>query len=254
MTTSFLSAARPAPGPVVDPERMPRHVAIICDGNGRWARDRGLPRLLGHHQGYQSVREIVRSASDLGIEVLTLYAFSTENWSRPREETDGLMQLFVEGARRELRDLHANRVRMRFSGRIDELPATLRAELDRHRRLTADNTGMVLNVCLNYGGRDEILHATRRLVALAAEGKIGPEDVDAGAFEEGLHTAGLPDPDLLIRTAGDLRISNYLLWQLAYTEIHVTDTRWPEFRTPQLLEAIADFQRRERRFGGLKSS
>lgn len=209
-----------------------------------------MPRLFGHHQGYQSVREIVRAASDIGIEVLTLYAFSTENWSRPREETDGLMRLFVEGARREVRELHEHNVRMRFSGHLEALPASLRSELER-ARITESNSGLVLNVCLNYGGRDEILVAARRLVELAARGEIGPEDVDAGLFEQGLYTAGLPDPDLLIRTAGDLRLSNYLLWQMAYTEIHVTEVRWPEFRKEHLLEAIADFQRRERRFGGV---
>lgn len=209
-----------------------------------------MPRLFGHHQGYQSVREIVRAANDIGVQVLTLYAFSTENWSRPREETDGLMRLFIEGARRELRELHENNVRIWFSGRLDELPAGLRTELERSR-ITHANTGMVLNVCLNYGGRDEILSAAKRLVAMAARGEIGPEDVDAGLFEQGLYTAGLPDPDLLIRTAGDLRISNYLLWQMAYTEIHVTRVRWPEFRREHLLEAIADYQRRERRFGGV---
>jgi len=239
--------------PVVDPDRLPRHIAIICDGNGRWARDRGMPRLFGHHQGYQSVREVVRSANDIGIEVLTLYAFSTENWTRPREETDGLMRLFIEGARRELRELHENNVRIWFSGRLDELPKALRAELDRSQ-VTHSNTGMILNVCLNYGGRDEILHAARRLVAMAARGEIGPDDVDESLFEQGLYTAGLPDPDLLIRTAGDIRLSNYLLWQMAYTEIHVTGTRWPEFRRQHLLEAIADYQRRERRFGGVPAS
>ena len=246
----FQAPFRKDSAPVVDLDRLPRHVAIICDGNGRWARERGMPRLFGHHQGYQSVREIVRAASDIGIEVLTLYAFSTENWSRPREETDGLMRLFVEGARREVRELHEHNVRMRFSGNLEALPASLRSELER-ARITESNTGLVLNVCLNYGGRDEILVAARRLVEMAARGEIGPGDVDAGLFEQGLYTAGLPDPDLLIRTAGDLRLSNYLLWQMAYTEIHVTGVRWPEFRKEHLLEAIADFQRRERRFGGV---
>ncbi|MFY7951519.1 MAG: polyprenyl diphosphate synthase [Armatimonadaceae bacterium] len=239
--------------PVVDPDRLPRHVAIICDGNGRWARDRGMPRLFGHHQGYQSVREAVRVSNDIGIEVLTLYAFSTENWTRPREETDGLMRLFIEGARRELRELHENNIRVLFSGRLDELPVGLRTELDRCR-ITHSNTGMTLNICLNYGGRDEILQATRRLVAMAARGEIGPEDVDESMFEQGLYTAGLPDPDLLIRTAGDIRLSNYLLWQMAYTEIHVTETRWPEFRREHLMAALADFQRRERRFGGVPTA
>lgn len=245
-------APSPTPTPALDAARMPRHIAIICDGNGRWAKDRGMPRLFGHHQGYLTVREIVRAASDLGLEVLTLYAFSTENWSRPRAETEGLMRLFVEGARRELRELHENNVRMHFSGRLVDLPDALRAELARHVEVTAKNTGLTVNICLNYGGREEILSAARRLVELAVAGEIRPEDVTAETFEDGLYTAGLPDPDLLIRTAGDLRVSNYLLWQIAYTEIFVTDVRWPDFSREHLSEAIAEFQRRDRRFGGLK--
>ena len=161
------------------------------------------------------------------------------------------MRLFVEGARRELRELHENNVRMRFSGRLTELPDSLRAELERHRAVTEKNTGLTLNICLNYGGREEILLAAKRLVALAAAGEISPDDVTAETFSDGLYTAGLPDPDLLIRTAGDLRVSNYLLWQIAYTEIYVTEVRWPDFSREHLLEAIAEFQRRERRFGGL---
>lgn len=248
---STLALDRPSAAPSLDPAHLPRHVAIICDGNGRWAKERGMPRLFGHHQGYLAVRDVARAASDIGLPVLTLYAFSTENWTRPRDETEGLMRLFVEGARRELRELHENNVRMHFSGRINELPETLQAELEKHRQVTARNTGLTLNICLNYGGRDEILKATRRLVEMAARGEIGPQDVTEETFSEGLYTAGLPDPDLLIRTAGDLRISNYLLWQIAYTEIYVTQTRWPDFRRAHLLEAIADFQRRERRFGGV---
>lgn len=245
-------ATAPIPAPLVDSARLPKHIAIICDGNGRWAKDRGMPRLFGHHQGYLTVREIVREASDMGIRVLTLYAFSTENWSRPRAETEGLMRLFVEGARKELRELHENNVRMHFSGRLCDLPEALRAELARHVEVTSKNTGMTVNICLNYGGREEILSAARRLVALAAAGEIGPDDVTPETFEDGLYTAGLPDPDLLIRTAGDLRVSNYLLWQIAYTEIYVTDVRWPDFSKQHLLEAIAEFQRRDRRFGGVK--
>ncbi|MGC4044465.1 MAG: polyprenyl diphosphate synthase [Armatimonas sp.] len=235
--TSLASAASTAtPETVI----LPRHIAIICDGNGRWAKERGMPRLFGHHQGYLTVREITRAASDMGIEVLTLYAFSTENWRRPRAETEGLMKLFVEGARKELRDLHANNVRMHFSGRLSELPQALRDELERHCAVTSRNTGMTLNVCLNYGGREEILMAAKRLVAMAAAGEITENDVTAETFADGLYTAGLPDPDLLIRTAGDLRISNYLLWQIAYTELYVTDVRWPEFTTEHLKAAIAN--------------
>ncbi len=251
MTTLASAASKAA---THDSGPLPRHIAIICDGNGRWAKEKGMPRLFGHHQGYLSVREIVRAASDMGIEVLTLYAFSTENWSRPRAETEGLMRLFVEGARKELRDLHANNVRMHFSGRLCDLPESLRDELERHRAVTNRNTGMTLNVCLNYGGREEILMAAKRLVALAAAGELTESDVTAETFSDGLYTAGLPDPDLLIRTAGDLRVSNYLLWQIAYTEIYVTDVRWPEFNTEHLQAAVAEYQRRERRFGGLAAA
>jgi undecaprenyl diphosphate synthase len=243
-----------APETAIDSRHLPRHIAVICDGNGRWARERGMPRLLGHHQGYLAVREIVRAASDLGIQYLTLYAFSTENWSRPKAETDGLMRLFIEGARHELRELHANNVRMHFSGRLCDLPDALQAELQRHRDVTAQNTGLTLNICLSYGGREEILAAARRLVERAARGEIGPQDVTEESFSEGLYTVGLPDPDLLIRTAGDLRVSNYLLWQIAYTEIHVTSVRWPDFRKEHLVAAIADYQSRERRFGGVRSA
>lgn len=256
MPVLAVAPNRPMPteSPIYDPDpaRLPQHVAIICDGNGRWAKDKGLPRLVGHHQGYQSVREIVRAASDIGLQALTLYAFSTENWRRPKLETDGLMRLFVEGARRELKDLHENNVQMRFSGRLEALPADLRQELDRHRAVTKNNTGLVLNVCLNYGGRAEIVDAARRLAERVAAGEITPDQITDTLFEQELYTAGLPDPDLLIRPAGDLRISNYLLWQIAYTEIYFTPVRWPDFHKRDLEEAIVEFQRRERRFGGLK--
>ena len=235
----------------IDLLRIPKHIAIICDGHGRWAKERGMPRLIGHHQGYQSVREIVRSASDFGIQALTMYAFSTENWSRPKEETDGLMALFVAGAKRELLELHQNNVRMMFSGDLSSLPVSLQSELQRHIDLTHENSGLVFNVCLNYGSRDEILRASKRLVSMALAGEINSDGVTQDVFSSLLYTAGLPDPDLLIRTAGDWRISNYLLWQIAYSEIIVTDVRWPDFRTPQLIGALREFQRRDRRFGGI---
>lgn len=253
-TRAFAPQLTLTTAPVYDPDpaRLPRHIAIICDGNGRWAKDKGLPRLLGHHQGYQSVREVVRASSDIGIQALTLYAFSTENWRRPQAETEGLMRLFIEGARRELKDLHENNVQMRFSGRLEALPADLRKELDRHCALTHENTGLVLNVCLNYGGRAEIVDAARRVAERVARGELAPDQITEADFEQELYTAGLPDPDLLIRPAGDLRISNYLLWQIAYTEIYFTPVRWPDFGKRHLEEAIGEFQRRERRFGGLK--
>lgn len=235
----------------LDPARLPQHVAVICDGNGRWAERRGQPRLWGHHHGYQAVRRVVRAASDLGIRYLTLYAFSTENWSRPKHETDGLMRLFIEGARRELRELHENGVRMRFSGKTHLLPTALQAELQRHRDITAANTGLTLNICLNYGGREELVDAAKRLVEMAQRGEIGPEDVTADLLAGGLYTAGMPDPDLLIRTAGEMRVSNYLLWQIAYAEIWVTPVCWPDFGARQLVEAMLDYQKRVRKFGGV---
>ena len=235
----------------LDPEHIPEHVAIICDGNGRWAQKRGLPRYLGHHQGYKAVRQVVRDAADLGIKVLTLYAFSTENWTRPKRETDALMRLFEEGAKKELRELHENGVHMRFSGRIRELRESLQAELRRHEEVTAHNTRLTLNICLNYSGRDEILNATRRLVEMARRQELCEKDVTPELFAQGLYTAGLPDPDLLVRTAGEMRVSNYLLWQIAYAEIWVTSTLWPDFGTHHLIEAVADFQRRVRKFGGV---
>lgn len=237
----------------IDPARLPTHIAIICDGNGRWATKRGLPRPMGHYQGYLATRKIVRAASDMGIQALTLYAFSSENWSRPRTETDALMQLFEEGARRELDELHKNGVRMRFSGRISELPESLQDKLRKNEEVTAGNTGMTLNICLNYGGREEIIGAARRLVEMACSGNLCPEDVTPELFAQGLYTAGLPDPDLLIRTAGEMRVSNYLLWQIAYAEFFVTPTFWPDFTKDHLAEAILDFQGRTRKFGGVVS-
>jgi undecaprenyl diphosphate synthase len=235
----------------LDSTRLPRHVAIICDGNGRWATRRGLPRPLGHRQGYMATRRVVRAASDLGIQVLTLYAFSTENWTRPKVETDGLMRLFEEGARRELNELHENGVRMRFSGRISELPASLQEKLRINEEKTAQNTGLTLNICLNYSGRAEIVDAARRLVAMACRQEICDKDVTPELFEQGLYTASLPDPDLLIRTAGEMRISNYLLWQIAYSELWVTPTLWPDFDARHLIEALLDYQKRVRKFGGV---
>jgi undecaprenyl diphosphate synthase len=235
----------------LDADRMPRHVAIICDGNGRWATGRGLPRPLGHRQGYQATRRIVRSASDLGIKALTLYAFSTENWSRPRLETDSLMRLFEEGAQRELNELHENGVQMRFSGRLHELPASLQNRLKINEEKTSRNTGMILNVCLNYSGRADIIDAVKSLVEKACRQELCAKDVTPELFSDHLSTAGLPDPDLLIRTAGEMRVSNYLLWQIAYAELHVTSTLWPDFDKIHLVDALLDYQRRARKFGGV---
>jgi undecaprenyl diphosphate synthase len=256
-TSHAPSSARSRINPTVleslglDPARIPAHIAIIMDGNGRWAKERSRPRLFGHHQGYMTTREIVRASSDLGVDVLTLYAFSTENWSRPATEVDGLMRLFLEGAKRELEELHNNNVQMRFSGRLHELPQSLQAELACNVERTKNNTGLILNICLNYGARAEIIDAVKSIAERVQKGEITPDQITAQLLESELYTGGLPDPDLLIRTAGEMRLSNYLLWQIAYSEIYVTDECWPAFSKEHLIEAIRDYQRRTRKFGGL---
>jgi len=238
-------------GIALDAERMPRHIAIIMDGNGRWATQRGLPRIIGHKQGYETVRDIVRACGELGVEVLTLYAFSTENWRRPKEETDMLMQLIEEATRIELPTLQEKNIRLRISGRLSELPESLQQALAEDIQATAKNTGLVLNLAINYGGRVEILDAVREACRRAKDGRLDPEHITEEYFSGLLYTAGLPDPDLLIRTAGELRVSNFLLWQMAYTEIWVTPVLWPDFTQAELLRAIADYQQRVRRFGSV---
>ncbi|HRY28686.1 MAG TPA: isoprenyl transferase [Elusimicrobiota bacterium] len=229
----------------IDPRRLPRHVAVIMDGNGRWAKKRGLPRLMGHRAGAESVREMVRVCGDLGIEVLTLYAFSTENWLRPAAEVKGLMTLLVKTLRRETADLDRNNVRLRAIGRLDKLPAEVQRELHQAMSALADNSGLILNLALNYGSRQEIVDSVN---ALLREGVTAVEEKD---ISRRLYTAGLPDPDLLIRTSGEYRLSNFLLWQCAYTELYVCSHYWPEFRRAQFYEALLNYQSRERRFGGL---
>ncbi len=231
----------------LDPARLPRHVAVIMDGNGRWARRRHLPRVAGHRAGIQSVRETVESAARLGVEVLTLYAFSQENWKRPRPEVDTLMALLQEYLNKELGTLMENRIRFSVIGRTRELHTRIQDELQQAVRRTAANDGLRFNIALSYGGRAEIVDACR---AIVAEG-LPPESIDEEAFAGHLYTAGQPDPDLLIRTSGEMRVSNFLLWQIAYAEIHVTPTLWPDFRLRHLLEALLDYQRRERRYGGI---
>jgi undecaprenyl diphosphate synthase len=229
----------------INPTKLPQHIAIIMDGNGRWAKQRHLPRVFGHRAGITSVREAVRACGDLGVKALTLYAFSAENWSRPNTEVSALMRLLEEYLQRELPELQKNKVQLRAIGRWQALPAGARAQLERVMEATSKNKGLILTLALNYGGRQEIVDACNR--ALKDKSKV----LDEEAFARYLNTAGLPDPDLLIRTSGEMRISNFLLWQLAYTEIHITNTPWPEFRRPHLYAAILDYQRRERRFGGL---
>ncbi len=233
----------------VDLARLPRHVAVIMDGNGRWAKQRGQPRIEGHRAGVAAVRDTVESAARLGLEVLTLYAFSVENWKRPRHEVWTLMNLLRDYLRRELRTLVENDIRLRVLGRYKELDPSIVAALENALEKTAECRGMVFNIALNYSGRNEILDACRRIVSEWAAGER--LDIDEATLNRSLDTAGLPDPDLLIRTSGEMRVSNFLLWQIAYTEIWVTPTLWPDFRCRHLLEAILDFQRRERRFGGV---
>jgi undecaprenyl diphosphate synthase len=228
---------------------LPRHVAIIMDGNGRWARGRRLPRLAGHRAGVGPVRETVRACAELGIEVLTLYAFSTENWNRPKAEIFGLMEILKDTLRREERELDENNVRLETIGRIHELPPDVQQQIEVTRRALEPNDGLILNLALSYGGRSEIVDAAKALLAATAKGELDPASLDESTFSRFLYTAGLPDPDLLIRTSGELRVSNFLLWQIAYAEIWVTPEPWPEFRREHLYLAIREFQGRERRFG-----
>jgi undecaprenyl diphosphate synthase len=228
-------------------ERLPAHVAIIMDGNGRWAAQRHLPRVEGHRAGIEAVRDTVETAARLGIDVLTLYAFSVENWKRPAAEIGALMGLLKRYLRSELNTLLTHNVRFHVVGRMDELSKDVQAELTGAIDRTAANTGMQFNVALNYGGRTEILDAVKRAIG---EG-LRPQDITEETFAGLLYTAGQPDPDLLIRTSGEMRISNFLLWQIAYAEIYVTDTLWPDFRRRHLLEAVLAYQKRERRYGGI---
>ncbi|MFH1725771.1 MAG: isoprenyl transferase [Elusimicrobiota bacterium] len=239
------SASRADREPVVSPKAIPRHIAIIMDGNGRWAESRRLPRVAGHKAGVEAVRATVRACGELGVSVLTLYSFSTENWLRPKEEVSELMSLLAWALRRETADLDKNNVRLMASGRVDGLPATVRRELSRSITKLQKNTGLILNLAINYGARSEIVDAVNSLI------RDGVRTISEEEISGRLYTAGLPDPDLMIRTSGEIRISNFLLWQSAYAEFYSTPVYWPEFRKPDLLEAIADYQRRERRFGGL---
>ena len=237
----------------IDIARLPRHIAIIMDGNGRWARMRSLPRVAGHRAGIAAVRDIVETSARLGCQVLTLYAFSVENWKRPRPEVDTLMALLREYLRKELHTLQANDITFRVIGRIDELSAVVRRELCEGIKATRSNTGMQFNIALSYGGRAEIVDACNRIVRDRSS-IARPEAIDEEEFSRYLYTAGQPDPDLLIRTSGELRISNFLLWQIAYAEIWVTDTLWPDFRTKELLRAIVDYQKRKRRYGKVEDT
>jgi len=229
--------------------KLPRHVAIIMDGNGRWAKARHLPRLAGHRAGVEPVRESVRACAELGIEVLTLYAFSSENWSRPKAEVHGLMQVLKETLRSEQEELNSNRVRLRTIGRIEDLPADVQRQIDETSRALEHNDGLILNLALSYGGRPEIVQAVRRIAEAVRAQQLDPASIDERLFSRFLYTADLPDPDLLIRTSGEYRVSNFLLWQIAYAELWVTSVAWPEFRREHLYLGIREFQGRDRRFG-----
>jgi undecaprenyl diphosphate synthase len=233
----------------IDFSRLPRHVAIIMDGNGRWAASRHLPRVEGHRAGIESVRTTVESSARLGISVLTLYAFSVENWKRPDSEVTALMGLLRHYLRLELKTLLRNNIRFHVIGQRDRLGPEIRDELQSAEANTAGNTGMIFNIALSYGGRAEIVDAARRAIRAG----IGADDLDERTFESLLYTAGQPDPDLLIRTSGEMRVSNFLLWQIAYAEIWVTEALWPDFRTRHLLEALVDYQKRDRRYGAIPS-
>jgi undecaprenyl diphosphate synthase len=232
-------------------ERVPRHVAVIMDGNGRWASQRGLPRTAGHREGVNRARELVRACGARGIKVLTLYAFSTENWSRPRDEVSFLMRLFEESLRREIDGLQRHNVRFRVIGQVEQLPENVRKAARRGEAETSANTGLVLNVALNYGGRAELVEAARGLAVRVQAGELSPEAIDAAAFAAELSTAGQPDPDLVIRPSGEQRLSNFLLWQTAYAELYLTTVLWPDFTTAEFERALAAYASRERRFGGV---
>ena len=234
----------------LQPDRLPRHVAIIMDGNGRWARQRHLPRVEGHRNGIEAVRDVVETSARVGLEVLTLYAFSVENWKRPAAEVSTLMALLKRYLRSELQTLLSNNIRFNVIGRTEDLAPDIVAELGDAERRTSRNTGMLFNIALNYGGRTEIVDAARR----AMTSGMSAEALDEQTFSQFLYTKGQPDPDLLIRTSGEMRVSNFLLWQIAYAEIYVTETLWPDFRCRHLLEALLAYQKRDRRYGGIHAA
>ena len=233
----------------IDKDKLPTHIAIIMDGNGRWAKKKLLNRISGHMKGVDAVREVVTTCRELGIKILTLYAFSIENWRRPKEEVKALMGLLNDYLLKERREMIKNNIRLSAIGRLEDLPPAVQATLQETMKMTKHCDGMTLNLALSYGGRSEILHAVQRVLSDFQKKTIKPEEIDQERFSQYLWTWGLPDPDLLIRTSGEFRISNFLLWQIAYTELYVTETLWPDFNREELLKAIADYQSRERRFG-----
>lgn len=237
---------------LLDQEKIPKHIAIIMDGNGRWAQRRGLPRTMGHHAGAETLRKIIQTASQIGVKILTAYAFSTENWKRPIDEVNVLMSLLSNYLDNEIDELDTNNVRIQFIGKIDELASSLQDKIHSAQLRTADNKGLILNLAVNYGGRAELTRAVQLISQKIAVGQMRPEDISDTVINKHLYTADLPDPDLIIRPSGDLRLSNFLLWQAAYSEFWFTSTNWPDFTPELLIQAIGEYQQRDRRFGGLK--
>ncbi len=233
----------------IDFNNLPRHIAVIMDGNGRWAKGKGAARIFGHRNAIQAVKDVTEGCGELGIKYLTLYAFSTENWGRPKEEVDGLMELLVNTLQKEINTLHENQVKLQTIGDISHLPVDCQSNLAKAKEATSKNSGLILQLALNYSGRWEITEAVRKIGEEVKKGLIQPGEIDESYFAQYLQTAGVPDPELLIRTSGELRISNFLLWQIAYTEMFITPTLWPDFRKENLYEAICAYQKRERRFG-----
>jgi len=234
--------------------KIPQHVAIIMDGNGRWAKERGLPRVSGHAEGAKRVREIICAASESGVKYLTLYTFSTENWNRPKAEVEFLMQLLSQHLDSELKELKKNNVRFQFIGDIAALPRPIQEKIERFREETSHSTGLTLTLALSYSGRTEIVQAARRISEDVLSQKMKPEEITAETFSRYLYTKDMPDPDLLIRTSGECRLSNFLLWQMSYSEIYITETYWPDFKKEDFLKALEDYGTRERRFGLVKSA
>jgi undecaprenyl diphosphate synthase len=233
----------------LDLERLPKHIAIIMDGNGRWAKEQGQDRLFGHYQGVVSVRKVVEAATEIGIQYLTLYAFSTENWDRPADEVTGLMTLFVDTIAKEVPDLHSNNIKLHFIGNLNLLPNEAKEALDSATKLTAQNTGLNLIIALSYSSRWELVEASKNIAKKVHNGQLSIDQITEATFSESLTTSEFPDPELMIRTSGECRISNFLLYQLAYAELYFTDTRWPAFRKEDLIKALLEYQSRERRFG-----
>jgi undecaprenyl diphosphate synthase len=233
----------------IDIRNLPEHVAVIMDGNGRWARKKGAARIFGHRNAIEAVRQVIEAAGEIGVKFLTLYAFSTENWGRPKEEVDALMELLVNTLKKEIASLHKNRVRLKTIGDISQLPVDCGKNLIEATEATKNNTGLTLIIALNYSGRWEIVKAVTELATKVKEGSINTQDIDERLFSAYLETKNIPDPALLIRTSGEMRISNFLLWQIAYTELYITQKLWPDIRKEDFYEAICDYQKRERRFG-----